>query len=249
MKLVDVASKKKKNRVPDASAIRIVLIDDHELFRAGIGALIRATEGLQIVGDAGDRGQAIDGVKRHQPNVILLNVEMKYGDGLEMVPELLAACPTSRLAVLTDSKDPETHRRAIVLGAVAIISKDDPSKLLTSAIQRIHAGGVWLDRSVGGSVIGGLLNPNSRWKVSGDSEIALTDSRDSEKITTLTEREREVIRLVGMGLKTRQIGERLFISDITVHHHLTSIYSKLELKDKVELLIYAYRHRLAELPR
>ncbi len=235
--LSEVAARpRSENRVPKASGVRIVLIDDHLLLRAGISSLISATDGYSVVGEARDKAQAIACIKHAQPDVILLNIELKCEDALEMVPDLLAACKTSRLAVLTDSQDPHSHRRAIHLGAAGVISKDDPPSLLMKAIARIHAGGAWL---VTASMLGELLTPNKRQKT----------STEGRKIATLTEREREVIRLAACGLKNKQIGERLFISAVTAHHHLTSIYSKLEVSDRLELLIYAYRHGLAELPR
>jgi len=225
-----------ENRVPDASGVRVVLIDDHVLLRAGISSLISASDGFSIVGEAKDKSQAIAHIKHQQPDVILLNIELKSGDGLEMVPELLAACQKSRLAVLTDSRDPEIHRRAILLGASGVISKDDPPSLLLKAIARVHAGGAWL---VTAGILGELLSPKRRKEV----------SPERKKTAGLTQREREVIKLAGCGLKNKQIGERLFISAVTVHHHLTSIYSKLEVNDRVELLMYAYRNGLAEPPR
>lgn len=238
MKLSEAVSAKREKPAPDVPVIRIVLIDDHELLRAGISSLISANEGFRVVGEAKEKIQAIACVTQEQPDVILLNMEFESGNALPMIPDLLGACPTSRVAVLTDSKDPEIHRRAILLGVLGIISTDDPPNLLIKAIARVHAGGAWFDRSVTANMIGELLNPTKRRKLSGDAK----------KIAALSEREREVIRLVGAGLKNKQIGERLFISDVTVHHHLTSIYSKLQLRDKFELLIYAWRHGLADLP-
>jgi DNA-binding NarL/FixJ family response regulator len=107
------------------------------------------------------------------------------------------------------------------------------------AIERVHAGEAWLDRSLTASILRDL-SPGTRSK---------KQDPDERKISSLTDREREVIRRVGEGLKTKQIAERLFISEITVHHHLTSVYSKLEVADRLELLIYAYRNGLADLPR
>jgi len=240
MKLTEVvAPTNSKNGLKNASGIRIVLVDDHELLRAGINSLVSATDGFRVVAEARDKAQAVACVEREQPDVILLNIDLKSGDGLEMVPDLLAACKTSRLAVLTDSHDPDIHRRAILFGATGVISEDEPPAILLKAIARVHAGSAWLDRSIAASLIGELLTPNKGQKARSEAK----------GIATLSERELEVIRLVGWGLRNKQIAERLFISDITVHHHLTSIYSKLEVRDRFELLIYAYRHRLAELPR
>jgi DNA-binding NarL/FixJ family response regulator len=141
--------------------------------------------------------------------------------------------------VLTGSGDPELHRQAVHLGAIGVLSKDKPAEILIKAIERIHAGEAWLDRTMTATVLR-EMSPRNRNRNQDPEEI---------KIASLTDREREVIKLVGEGLKNKQIAERLFISDVTVHHHLTSVYSKLEVADRLELLIYAYRHGLAELPR
>lgn len=227
-----------EKQIRGRSEVRIVLVDDHDLVRAGISSLLSSSNGFCVIGEAKDKVQAIASIKLGQPDVILLNVDSRSGDGVEMVPELLAACETSRLAVLTDSEDLALQRRAILLGARGVISKLEPADFLRKAIRRIHRGGVWLDRRLTASLIGELLTPNKKQKA----------SPEERKIATLTEREREVIELVGRGLRNKQISERLFISQVTVHHHLTSIYYKLELSDRVDLVIYAYRNGLAELP-
>jgi DNA-binding NarL/FixJ family response regulator len=131
------------------------------------------------------------------------------------------------MAVLTNSKDPEVHRQAMSKGAIGIISQEDTPGSLMNAIKRVHSGGVWLDRFVAAKMIGDLSSGNNR----------LNHSPDEKKIATLTDREREVVRLVGEGLNNRQIAERLYISHITVHHHLTNIYSKLDVKDRLELIV------------
>ena len=224
---------------PKVSEVKIVLVDDSKLVRAGIRALISAKGDFTVVGEAEDKAQAVDLIARERPDVILLNIDLQTGDGLSMIPDLLVACESSRLAILTSSRDPGVHRQAMSLGAIGVISKKDPPELLTSAITRVHAGGVWLDRFVTAKVLGDVSSSGKRRHV----------DPEEEKTATLTDREREVIRLVGDGLKNKQIAEKLFISDVTVHHHLTSIYSKLDVKDRLELIIYAYRNRLADLPR
>ncbi len=223
---------------PRTDDVRIVLIDDHELIRAGIKSLIGEKEGFVVVGEASDQLQAASVVLCEQPDVVLLNMELRAGDGLELLPAVIEACETARVVVLTDSQDPETHRKAVLLGAIGIVSKERSPDLLMKAITRVHAGEAWLDRSITASVLEELSTRNKNRQA----------SPDEKKISTLTGREQEVIKLVGEGLKNKQIAERLFISDITVHHHLTSIYSKLEVADRLELLIYAYRNGLAVLP-
>ena len=218
--------------------VRIVLIDEHELFRAGMRLLLTRQPGFEVVGEASNRLEALQLLKREQPDVTLLSIDSNYGSSLDFLPDLFGAAETTRILVLTGSNDPELHRRAVYFGAIGVVSKDKPSGILIKAIERVHAGEAWLDRSMTASVLRDL-SPSNRPKKQDPEGL---------KIASLTEREKEVIKLVGEGLKNKQIAERLFISDITVHHHLTSIYSKLEVADRLELLIYAYRNSLAELP-
>ena len=198
-------------------------------------SLISAEKDFSIVGEAKGRHQATDLIKSKKPHVILVNNEFNHTDSLRMIPELMAACKTSRLAIMTGSRDPKIHRGAVESGATGIISKQDPPKLLMDAIRRVHAGGAWLDRFVAGKMFINLPRLEKK-------------TPNGYKISRLTPRECEVIRLIGKGLTNKQIAEQLYISDVTVHHHLTSIYSKLEIANRVELIIFAYRNQLAEVP-
>lgn len=220
---------------PQCRKIRIVLVDDNELFRAGIKSLVSTQKDFSIVGEASDGDQATELIKIKKPHVVLLNIEMQNTEGLRIIPELTAACKQSNLAVLTDSRDPEIHREAFESGAIGIISKQDLPKLLFSAIRRVYAGGAWLDKFVTAKM---LVHLHSQEK----------KTPNGNKISSLTRREREVIQMIGKGLKNNQIAERLYISHATVHHHLTSIYSKLEVANRLELIIFAYQNRLADVP-
>jgi len=219
--------------------IRIVLVDDNELLRAGIRSFIASGSGINITGEAKTKAEATDLIRRSSPDVILLNLDLKCGDALGMISDLLSACKTSRMAVLTSSKDPEVHRQVMSKGAIGVISNEDTPDSLRNAIKRVHAGGVWIDRFVAAKMIGDLSS-GRQWQ---------NHNSDEKKLSTLTDREREVVKLLGEGLKNKEIGKRLFISPVTVHHHLTTVYSKLEVKNRLELIVYAYKHHLAEVPR
>ncbi len=230
-----------KNRTAKVfeSAIRLVLIDEYALSRAGIQAILAGRDGFEVAAEASNGAEALDLVQREQPDVILMNIGANGGkSSLDMVPELLAASEESRLLVLMGNQDPEVQHAAVCMGALGVITLDKSPDVMIKAIERIHSGEAWLDRSMTASVLSSL-SPAGRAK-KADPE--------AEKIKTLTARELEVIKLVGEGLKNKAIGERLFISEITVHHHLTAIYSKLDVADRLELIIYAYRNGLAQLP-
>jgi DNA-binding NarL/FixJ family response regulator len=224
---------------PAASEVRIVLINQLELFRAGIRSLLESREGFKVVGEAEGESDGIEIVKREQPDVTLLGTDVNEGRGLELLPRIFAAAEATRVVILSDSADAELQQKAIRLGAIGVVSKNKPADILIKAIERVHAGEAWVDRSTIATVLGDF-SPVKRARKQDPKEA---------RIASITAREREVIRLVGEGLNVRQIAERLFISEITIHHHLTSIYSKLKVAGRLELLIFAYRNGLAEIPR
>jgi DNA-binding NarL/FixJ family response regulator len=231
-----------KNRTAEviAPTIRLAIIDERALSRAGIQAIISSRHGFEIIGEAAGREDAIVLVEREQPDVILMNIgENGAVGGLEMIPDLLNASELSRVLILMGGQNSEIQHQAVCYGALGVLTMDKSPDTMIKAIERIHAGEVWLDRSMTASVLSSL-SPAGRAKKANPEE---------EKIKSLTARELEVIKLVGEGLKNKAIGEKLFISEITVHHHLTAIYSKLDVTDRLELIIYAYRNGLAQLPR
>ncbi len=227
-----------RSEMPGAltARIRIIAVEAHERIRAGLCLLISQHKGLEVVSSVSSWREAMPLMQSEKPDIVLLSISSE--DRLEFLPELLAISPSTRVLALTDSTDQDLHRSVIRFGAAGILSKDKSAAMLIKAIECVNAGEPWLDRFTTASLLRELYRKGSPPKQ--DPEQA--------KIGSLTEREREVIKLVGMGLKNRQIGEKLFISDVTVHHHLTSIYSKLEVADRMDLLIYSYRNGLAEIP-
>jgi DNA-binding NarL/FixJ family response regulator len=223
----------------DSDGITILIVDDHPMVRSGLRLLIEGQSGLQIVGEAGTGAEAIAEAASKQPNLILLDLDLGVDSGADFIPQLLAAAKEARVLVLTGVLDPDAHRRAVRAGAMGVLLKHKAVDVLLKAIERVHRGEVWLDRGMTASV----LREMSR------SDEAKNADPEADKIARISKREREIIILVGLGLKNKQIGERLFISEATVRNHLTSILSKLELSDRFELALFAYRHGLAQLPR
>jgi DNA-binding NarL/FixJ family response regulator len=218
--------------------VRVFVIEDQELYRAGLCLLLSQQPGFKVVGNAAAGADALSRIHEERPDVALVAISPNDRAGIDILPEIFASSEETRVLVLSGSNDPDLHRRAVRVGASGVISIDKTSDMLVKAIERVNAGEAWLDRSTTASLLR-ELSPRNRAARKDPEEI---------KIAALTERERGVIKLVGSGLKNKQIAEKLFISDITVHHHLTSIYSKLSVSDRLELLIYAYRYGLAELP-
>jgi DNA-binding NarL/FixJ family response regulator len=216
--------------------ITIMIIDDHVVIRSGLRMLIEHDQRMKVVAQAGNRVEALERADSERPDVIILDLVLGDDDGLSFLPELCEASPDSRVLVLTGVQNPDAHRRAIRRGAMGIVLKEHAADQLLKAILKVNEGEVWIERSMMGSMIQEFNKPTIV-----DPELS--------KIESLTEREREVIALIGEGLKNKQVGERLFISETTVTHHLSSVFSKLEVSDRLELIIYAFRHGLAKIPK
>lgn len=223
----------------NAAQIRVLIVDDEALFRSGLRMILENCPGLAVVGEAGNKTDALRLAEKDQPDIILLDVNLRGSNGLDFLPELLSSAAASRVLVLTGMLDQKTHDRAMQVGAMGVVLKDKGAETLIKAIERVHAGEVWLDRSAVGRFFSERLHPGKEDE-KGSPEAA--------KIKSLTERERQVVTLIGEGLKNKQIAERLFISETTVRHHLTSVFSKLDVSDRLELVIYAYRQGLAKPP-
>lgn len=220
---------------PTPEAIRILIVDDHAIVRAGLRMLIDQNPAMKVVGVAGNRSEALALAASEQPDMIILDILLGDEDGLTFLPELRETATDTRVLVLTGLRSSENQRRAMLAGAMGVVLKEHAAEVLIKAINKVHQGEVWLDRSLMGSVL---------------DEMTQSPEIDPEKakIASLTDRERQVIALIAEGLKNKQIGERLFISETTVTHHLSSIFSKLEVSDRLELVIYAFAHKLATVP-
>ncbi|CAN5802093.1 response regulator transcription factor [soil metagenome] len=216
-------------------AIRILIVDDHAVVRAGLRMLVEHDHSMTVVGMAGNRSEALSLAASEQPDIIVLDILLGDDDGLSFLPELCEASPKARVLVLTGVRSSDFHRRAIRQGAMGVVLKEHAADMLLKAINKVHRGEVWIDRTMMGSVLQEITKPAAE--------------PEKVKIDTLTNREREVITLVGEGLRNKQIAERLFITETTVTHHLTSVFSKLEVSDRLELIIYAFRQGLAQIPR
>jgi DNA-binding NarL/FixJ family response regulator len=216
--------------------ISIMIVDDHVVIRSGLRMLIEQNEQMRVIAMAGNQAEALERAASNTPDVIILDLLLGDEDALNFLPELCHTSPKSRVLVLTGVQNPDAHRRAIRRGAMGIVLKEHAADQLLKAIKKVYDGEVWIERSMMGSMIQELNKP-----ALVDPEVA--------KIESLTDREREVIALVGEGLKNKQVGERLFISETTVTHHLSSVFSKLDVSDRLELIIYAFRHGLAKMPK
>lgn len=248
-------------------SIRLLLVDDQVIVREGLRLLLENQPGLQVAGEAATCQDAVALAAREQPDIILLDLDLGDTHGLVCLPELLAVAPQARVLILTGVYDLEIHHQAVGRGAVGIVRKMEAADILVKAIRKVFAGEVWLD----GALMARVLNDLWRVRTGQPLELAVAPPMrlsppqrevvelwghqiepptpdEAARIAQLTEREREVIGLIGEGLRNQQIADRLSISVITVRHHLSSVFSKLDVGDRFELAIYAYRHGLAKLP-
>jgi len=219
--------------------IRILMIDDHAVLRTGLRMIIENHAGMIVVGEAENRSESLAAIANEAPDIILLDLDLGDENGLDLLPELIATVPDARIILLTGLRDPQVQRRAILLGAMGLVSKQKAADTLIQAIKKVYAGEVWLDRAM----IASILNDRINTSVAADQNV------EALRIAKLTDREREVIMLIGEGIKNRQIAARLYISEATVRHHLTSVFAKLGVNDRFELVIYAFQHGLAKLPQ
>jgi DNA-binding NarL/FixJ family response regulator len=222
---------------PERQQIRILIVDDHAVLSAGLRLVIESQPGMRVVGAAANQAEALRLAQAERPDIILLDLDLGDESGFDVLPELRSQVPGARVILLTGVRDTAAHRRAILLGAMGLVLKEKAIETVIKAIEKVHAGEVWLDRTM----IADVLSARTLGSKEQNAEAA--------RIATLTDREREVIRLVGQGFKNKDIAEQLVISEATVRHHLTSIFAKLGVADRFELVVYAYRHRLAQMPR
>ncbi|HEX3280379.1 MAG TPA: response regulator transcription factor [Pyrinomonadaceae bacterium] len=222
---------------PNKAPLRVLIVDDHDIVCAGLRMLIQ-NAGIEVVGTASNAAAALELASRLSPDVILLDLDLAGEDGLALLPELREAAKQTRVLILTGVRDVEAHRSAIRMGAMGVVLKSQAAEILIKAIEKVFAGEIWVDRATMGDVLSEMTRRQSN-----------APDPDEQKIKTLTEREHQVIALIAEGLKNKQIAKRLFISETTVTHHLSSIFSKLEVTDRLELVIYAFGHSLARIPK
>lgn len=221
-----------------AAPIRIVVIDHYPLVRAGLVALLERQAAFQIVGEAGDAAEACAVVARALPDIVLLEPDGICDEECCLIAQIHSAAPRARLLLVTQANDTRLQQRWVQLGAMGIVLKDQTAEMLLKAIHKVYAGEAWLERSMIASVITQFARGQDTAETPEQARIAL-----------LSPRERAVIELIGKGMKNKEVAEQLAVSEFTVRHHLTSIFSKLQVNDRLELIIFAYKFGLVDLPK
>lgn len=223
------------------SAIRVFLIDDHRTILWGLERLIEGGDRrMRVVGSATSYAEAVELLEGAAPDVIVLDLDLGTESGLDAIPKL-AASHKAKVLVLTGLRDEAVHHNAVIAGARGVVSKEARAETILSAIEKVYEGQLWLDRAAAGKVLVEL----SRRHAGRDSV-----SPEQQKISALTVREREIIALTAAnaGATARTIAEKLHISEHTLRNHLTSIYGKLGVANRLELFAYAHQQKLVKPP-
>ncbi len=201
--------------------IRVLVVDDHPMVRAGISALLGATEGIDVVADAGDGRAAVTAAVTAEPDVVLMDLSMPVLDGIEATRAILAARPDTRIVALTSFADRDRVNEVLGAGAIGYLLKDSEPDAVVAAVRAAAAGQVPLDPRVAG-----ILLPRAL----------------SDPAAALSGREREVLTLVARGLANKQIGRQLGISERTVKAHLGSVFRQLGVGDRTSAALWAKDH-------
>lgn len=227
---------------PNLKPVRVLLVQNQECVRFGLRLLIESKPEVEVIGEASNYSQAIIAIKHRCPDVILLDHEHGGDCGIDTIPGLLAAAAGARVLVFTGEWNPEAHYKAFGLGAVGLVFKTDSPEILIKAIEKVHIGEAWIESVTMARLLREMWQGKMKYGEGGQTQPS------KRNITKLTEREREVVALIGERLRNKQIADRLFVCEATVRHHLTSIYDKLNLKNRFELALYAYQYGLAKQP-
>jgi len=219
--------------------IKALILSDNHITRSGLRRILESHSNFQVLGEGSVAStNIVESLVRQHPEVILLDLDPNGIDALGFLRNLEKLTRSSAVIILSDLGNDELVRKALALGAAGIVLKLQPPSALIAIIQSLNSS----DKQA--------FEENS----SGKHAVAVTGletvgraSKKSGRIDSLTTREREIIRLIAAGLKNKEVASRLRISDITVRHHLTSIFSKLDVSNRQKLLILAHEHGLVEL--
>jgi DNA-binding NarL/FixJ family response regulator len=219
------------------SMVRVLVVDDQTVVREGLVMLLGLSPGIEVVAAAANGEEALELARRHAPDVVLMDLRMPRVDGVEATRRVLAELPRTRVIVLTTYADDDSVFAALEAGARGYLTKDATAAEIQRAIQTVYAGEALLDPSVQRRLIERALAPSSTPSAAAAPSGAYPDG--------LTQREAEVLREIAAGLSNREIAERLVISEATVKTHVNNIFSKANLRDRAQAVVYALHNGIA----
>jgi DNA-binding NarL/FixJ family response regulator len=211
----------------------LFVIDDHAVLREGIRMLLDAAGDVRVVGSSATASAALPLLVQLAPDVVLLDLDLGDEDGLAWLPRISSAVPKGRVLILTALRDRARDEDALRAGARGLVLKDAAPEVLLQAIRSVAAGALWFDPRVLAAPRGAHGSPG----------------HEAPSGVELTAREREIVALIGEGLRNEEVGRRLGIAEKTVRNHLTTVFQKLGVSGRLELVIHAYQHGLARVRR
>ena len=222
-----------KQEIGRSRKIRVLICDDHTLFREGVRAILSSDPSLEVAGEAEDGKRAVEEALRILPDVILMDVSMPSLIGYEAIRQILRSEPRMKILVLTMYEEEEIIRRCLKAGASGYLVKDAPAAHLLEAIHRVHEGGQYLSPRVLKKVV---------------TEYADDTAQPETRYDTLSTREREVLKLLAEGHSVKEIASRLDLSVKTAEAHKYNLMRKLDLHDRTEVIKYALGKKLIHFP-
>jgi two-component system, NarL family, response regulator DevR len=222
--------------VPDAvRPITLLVVDDHEVVRQGLVALLGRRPGFQVVGEAGTVAEAIEGARRFQPDLVIMDVRLPDGSGIEACREIRADLPDTRVVMLTSYPDEDAVLSAIVAGASGYLLKQVRARDLVAALESVARGESLLDPAVTGRVL--------------DRVRRIATSTEPDELAQLTPQEQKILLLVAEGKTNKEIASEVFLSDKTVKNYVSSILAKLNLERRAQAAAYMAKVRNPSSPR
>ncbi len=210
--------------------IRILIVDDHPVVRSGLRRVLESVADMKVVGEAADAKQAVFETRAQKPDVILMDVVMPGDSGIEAIPNVLHDAPDAKVLILSMQDDPNYVREAFAAGAAGYVLKEAVDTDLIAAIREVAVGGRYVHHTLGALII-----------------AAEAEERERAEQDPLSDRERDVLRLLALGHTNQEISDKLFISVRTAETHRAHIMQKLRLGSRAELVRYALEHDMLEI--
>src|SRR5947208_9475879 len=222
-------------RAQTAEALRVLIVDDHALFRRGLQMVLASEPDIEVVGEASDGAEAVEKAKALRPNVVLMDVRMPKRSGIEAAGVIREELPDAKILMLTMSDEEADLYEAIKAGASGYLLKEISIEEVPDAIRSVWAGQSRISPSMASKLLSEFAAMSQR---AGDPKAAGAQ---------LTPREMQVLRLVAQGLNNKDIAEKLFISENTVKNHIRNILDKLHLHSRMEAVVYAVKEKLLDI--
>jgi DNA-binding NarL/FixJ family response regulator len=214
----------------EARPLRLLVVDDHEVVRQGLVSLLERREHFQVVAEAGTAAEAVEMTRKFEPDLVIMDVRLPDGSGIEACREIRAEFPNTRVVILTSYPDEEAVLSAIIAGASGYLLKQIRSRDLVSALESVGRGESLLDPAVTEKVL--------------DRVRRIATGTYTDEMAQLTQQEQKILLLVAEGKTNKEIASEVFLSDKTVKNYVSSILSKLNLERRAQAAAFVARHRL-----